>query len=222
MSERKPAYKVGEDGRLYFTYNQGAEYRVLPPVSAPFTVRVKSCELEESKEYYRIESAGAELPARFSVMQVEIMLGRFPSEEVTAGEPVELPLLSEEVKAYYTAKRNELAAANAKENAKLNGTAYKTNNTVIKKMRENLAYYLNATDGTEKAAELRKKLVELEEEQEKILADKGVDKRLLLKVSDCAKCNDTGMVDGSVCTCATDQAEKIKAFNAARRLLART
>ena len=66
-----PAYRIGEDGKLYFTYNQGAEYTVTPPIIAPLVYRIAACEFDETtkKEYYRIQSAGADLPARFSVQQ---------------------------------------------------------------------------------------------------------------------------------------------------------
>ncbi len=219
MSKNKSAYKEGADGKLYFTYNQGAEYKVLPPVSAPFTYKVLSCELDEltGKEYYKIESAGAELPARFSVNQIEFMLGRFPCEQTAEGEPVELPLLEEEVKAYYAAKRKELRKANVAANAKLDGTAYRKNLPVIKTITENLRYY-RASGDAEKVAELEKKLGELEAEQSKILTEKGVDEKILRKLVDCPKCCDTGIIEGEFCECALAMADKIKAYNAELRL----
>ena len=218
MSKNKSAYKEGADGKLYFTYNQGAEYKVLPPVSAPFTYKVLSCELDEltGKEYYKIESAGAELPARFSVNQIEFMLGRFPCEQTAEGEPVELPLLEEEVKAYYAAKRKELRKANVAANAKLDGTSYRKNLLVIKMITEKLRNYRANADET-KVAELEANLNKIEETQRKILAEKGIDEKILRKQAECAECCDVGIKEGRICVCALDIADKIKAYNAELR-----
>lgn len=218
MSNNKSAYKVGADGKIYFKYNQGAEYTVIPPVGAPFTYKVLTCEWDEhsKKEYYRIESAGKELPARFSVMQVEFMLCRLPCEQKSEGKVVELPLLEEEVKAFYAAKRKEIKKANVAANAKLDGTAYRKNLTEIKTIKENLRYYRANGDET-KVAELEASLNKIEETQRKILADKGVDEKILRKQAECTECCDVGIKEGRICACALDIADKIKAYNAELR-----
>ncbi len=215
---KKNEYKVGADGKLYFKYNQGAEYNVIPPVGAPFTYKFLTCEWDEltKKEYYRIESAGKELPARFSVMQIEFMLCRLPCVQTAEGKAVELPLLEEEVKAFYAAKRKEMKKANVTANTKLDGTAYRKNLTEIKAITENL-HYCRANGDTAKVAELEKKLGELEAEQQKILTEKGVDERVLRKQSECRECGDVGIKEGRICVCALAIADKIKAYNSELR-----
>ncbi len=222
MSEKNQAYKEGEDGRLYFAFNQGAAYTFSPPFCDDFTHRILECEFEEDtgKEYYRIESAGKELPARFSVSQIKLMLAQFPNEQTEEGEPVELPLLAEEVKAFYAAKRKELARENVKENDKLKGTAWNTNLKLIKTMSANLRYYQN-NGNTAQAAELAKELEKVKAEQAKLLADKKVNYRILTKAADCEACHDTGLINGEICECARAITEQVKAFNAAERLAVR-
>lgn len=218
MSDRKQAHRVGEDGILYFTYNQGAEYELHPKFADTFRYLVLSCEFDEptETEYYRIESAGKELPARFSVNQLEFLLSRIPCEQVSAGEPVELPLLAEEVKAFFAVKRKEVNKANAAENTKLKGTSYFSIDTAKRNISENLRLFRSV--GDERAAALEKKLKELSAEQEKILTEKGIDLKVLTKTPDCKECGDSGIKDGKICTCARNLTVQIKAFNAAKRL----
>lgn len=211
-------HRLGADGKLYFKYNKGAEYELHPQFADPFRYLVLSCELDEQTEteYYRIESAGEELPARFSVSQLEFMLSHRPCEQVSVGEPVELPLLAEEVKAFFAAKRKDVNKANAAENAKLKGTAYFSIDTAKRSITENLRLFRSV--GDERAAALEKKLQELSAEQEKILTEKGIDLKVLTKTPDCKECGDSGMKDGRICACALAMADKIKAYNAEVRL----
>ena len=148
------------------------------------------------------------------------MLAQFPNEQTEEGEPVELPLLAEEVKAFYAAKRKELARENVKENDKLKGTAWNTNLKLIKTMSANLRYYQN-NGNTAQAAELAKELEKVKAEQAKLLADKKVNYRILTKAADCEACHDTGLINGEICECARAITEQIKAFNAAERLAVR-
>lgn len=69
----KQARRIGADGKLYFTYNLKAEYEMRPPFSTPFNYRVIGVEFDEptETEYYRIESAGEELPARFPLRSLK-------------------------------------------------------------------------------------------------------------------------------------------------------
>ncbi len=213
-----PAYRIGEDGKLYFTYNQGAEYTVTPPIIAPLVYRIAVCEFDETtkKEYYRIQSAGAELPARFSVQQVDLMLSQYPCT-ITAGEPQELPLLLEEVQEFFTKKRKELSKANKAENQKLKGTEWNKNLQARAAALDNLDFYRSQGNAA-KVVELEKKLAKIEAELKKILTDKGVDLKILTKQSDCDICNDTGVIDGQICACARPMANAIKLYCAAKRL----
>lgn len=223
MSERKQAYKQGEDGRLYFTFNLGAEYTLRPRFGESFKYLICECEWDEATEteYFRINSAGKELPTRFTVRQVEFMLGQLLYEQTAAGKAVELPLLVEEVKAFYAAKRSEHKKANVRENEKLIGTAWNTNLKAIKGVKENLCYAVSQNNA-QKVQTLGAKLAELEAEQEKILSDKDVDYRILTKAADCKECGDTGITGGRICACAIGNADKIKLYNALKRLSAAT
>ena len=219
MNERKQAFKQGTDGRLYFTFNLSAEYTLLPPFSAPFTYRVVECGFDEETEteYFRIESAGGELPLRFTVKQLNFMISQLPHELTFEGESVELPLLQSEVKAFYAAKRSELKKANVAENEKVKGTAWNSNLQAIKGVRQNLCY-ATAQNDTAKMIELATRLDELNAEQTKILQEKGADERILRKVPDCDICGDTGITNGKICDCARANEEKIKVYNALKRL----
>ncbi len=214
-----PAYRIGEDGKLYFTYNQGAEYTVTPPIIAPLVYRIAVCEFDETtkKEYYRIQSAGAELPARFSVQQVNLMLSQYPCTQTAAGEPQELPLLLEEVQEFFTKKHKEFCKANKAENQKLKGTEWNKNLQTRAAALDNLDFYRSQGNAA-KVAELEKKLAEIEAELNKILTDKSVDLKILTKQSDCEVCNDTGVIDGQICACARPMANAIKLYCAAKRL----
>ncbi len=219
MTEKKNEYKVGVDGRLYYTYNVGAKYEVLPPVNAPFTYEFISCtwDAPTETEYYRIKSAGKELSARFSVNQIKAMLAQFPHEKKADGEPVELPLLLSEVRTYYAAKLKQLRKANVQENEKLKGTKYNGNLQSIKTLSENLRFYVSNGDEA-RAKELQAELSKLEAEQAKLLDEKKVDLKILHKKADCELCNDTGIKDGQICECAYLITDKIKAYNASERL----
>lgn len=216
---QKQTYKQGENGRLYFTYNLGAGYEMRPPIGEAFNVRIIECEFDDDTEaeFYRIESAGKELPMRYSAKQLEFMLRQLPCEEIEAGELVEIPLLLEEVKAYFAAKLSERKKANVKENEKLKGTAYNSNLKAIKNITERLRYYKTSGDPV-RAKELEEALKKIEAEQATLLDDKKVDARVLRKVPDCSECCDIGILNGEICACAYEIAEKIKAYNAAKRI----
>lgn len=217
-----PAYRIGDDGKFYFTYNQGAEYTVKPPIIAPLVYRIAACELDEitKKEYYRIQSASAELPARFSVQQINLMLSQYPCTQTAAGVPQELPLLLEEVQEFFVKKRKELAKANIAENKKLKGTEWNKNLQARAAALDNLDFYRSQGNAA-KVAELEKRLSEIEAELEKILTDNNVDLKILTKISDCEVCGDTGIINGQICECARKLTPAIKLYCAAKRLAKR-
>ena len=223
MSEQKRAFREGADGKLYFTYNKGAAYELKPACRDPFTYKILSCELDElvGKEYYRLESAGAELPARFSVNQVEFMLAQLPCTKTEEGEPLELPLLQEEVREFYAKKRKELSKINLAENAKLKGTEWNKNLQARAKTLEEL-YYYRSKGNAEKVTEFEKQLEKIEAELKKLLDEKGVDLKVLTKKADCSICGDSGIIDGDICACARDMTAAIKSYCAAKRLAKRS
>lgn len=223
MTDKKQERREGADGRLYFTYNLNAEYEMRPPYSDVFNYRIVECEFDEltETEYFRIESAGEELPARYSVSQLKFMLAQLPYEQTVEGEPFELPLLLEEVRAFFGEKFKQLKKANVRENDKLKGTKYEANKQTLADLRENLRFR-RANGDQDRANELQANLTKLEAEQQKILTEKGIDVRILTKATDCLICNDTGISpDGKICTCARALAGKIKAYNAELRLARR-
>lgn len=214
-----PAYRIGENGKLYFTYNQGAEYTVKPRVGKPFVYKILSCELDEltGKEYYRIQSAGKELPARFSVSQVGLLLAKFPCTQTVEGEPQELPLLLEEVQQFFKKKGKEFSKANKAENKKLKGTDWNKSLQARAAALDNLDFY-RAQGNAAKVAELEEQLSKIEAERKKILTDNNVDLKILTKQPDCEACGDTGVIDGQICACAHAMANAIKLYCAAKRL----
>lgn len=213
--------REGASGQLYFTFNKGAEYKFTPPYCPDFTHKIIACELDEQEnEYYRIESAGKKLSARFSVNQINLLLSQFEYKQTADGEPVELPLLQEEVRAYFAAKLKQVRKANARENEKLKGTKYNSNMQAIKTVTENLRYF-QANGNREQAEELKANLLKLEAEQTKILTEKKVDLLILKKVPDCKVCGDTGINDGKICGCALAMVGKIKDYCASERLARR-
>ena len=219
MAVTSTPYKIGADGKLYFKYNRGAEYKVKPLCSAPFVVCVLACEFDEDngKEYYRIKSAGKELPARFTVSQVDLLLSQFPCTQSKSGEPQELPLFLNEVQEFYEKKRAMRDKENVAENKKLKGTAWNRNKQTCATLKDNLFFYRSCGNAA-KVAELEKQLAELEAVQAKILEEKGVNFKILTKAPDCIACNDMGIIDGKICECARKAAAVIKSYCAAKRL----
>lgn len=223
MTTAKQIRRVGADGKLYFAFNLWATYEVQPPYDDVFNYQITELEFDEATEteYYRIESAGEELQARFSVQQLELLLAQLPYEIKESGEPVELPLLTEEVKAFYAAKRAELKLANVKENEKLKGTSWDSYQKSLKSLKEKLCYAVSQDD-KEQTIMLGNKIKELEMEMENLLRVQGINEKVLRKLPDCPQCFDTGVKDGIICACARESAQKIKTFNALRRLVANT
>ena len=151
---------------------------------------------------------------------LEKLLRQVPYQQMHCGEYVELPLLVEEVQAFYEQKQSEIDYANAQENRKLNGTGY---NKLLQK-RAALRKCLMLAEAEGRAlgvAEYESKLAENGDKINKILEEKGVDVDKLIKVKQCELCGDSGIVGGAICPCAMERAEQIKAFNAAIRLEAR-
>lgn len=216
MTEQKKPY-IGDDGRLYFNYPVGAEYEFSNAAGKRFSLRIVGCEYENGKEYYYIESAGKVLPARFSVDKLEKQLSAAPYETLSAGELQELPLLVDEVQRYYQELTKERNFDNVEANNKLGGTQYKALVKAAGSLKKRLM--LAEADGRETdVAQIKEALKENEAKRAQILADKGIDYKVLTKVKDCELCGDTGIADGKICECAINRTEQIKAFNAALRL----
>ena len=216
MTEQKKPY-LGDDGRLYFNYPVGAEFEFSNAAGKRFSQRIVGCEYENGKEYYYIESAGKELSARFSVENLEKQLSAAPYKTLSVGELQELPLLVDEVQRYYQERTKERNFDNVEANKKLSGTQYKALVKAAGSLKKRLM--LAEADGRAvDAAQIRKALSENEAKRAQILADKGIDYRVLTKVKDCEICGDAGLVNGKICECAINRTEQIKVFNAALRL----
>ena len=67
------------------------------------------------------------MPRRFSVAEIKLMQAQFSHELTDEGEPVELPLLLEEVREYFAAKSKLLAKAKITKNSKLSATKLMAN-----------------------------------------------------------------------------------------------
>lgn len=219
MSANKISPYIGEDGELYFNYAVGAEYK-FSSAGVKFIQRIVSCEYEDGKEYYRLESAGKLLPSRFSIAELETMLGRLPYEQTATGEREKLPLLKEEVEQFYAQRARERNFANAEENKKLKGTEYFKLMKACGTQKKQLML-AQAEQRTADIEELQGKIKASEESMAKLIKEKKVDLSVLSKTVDCERCYDTGFVGGEICECALERAEQIKAFNAALRRAAR-
>ena len=217
MSEQIKPHVDENDGRLYFNYPVGAEFEFTTAASKRFSLRIVDCEYENGTEYYYLESAGKKLPARFSVDKLEKQLTAAPYEILSAGEWQELPLLVEEVQRYYQERTKELNFDNVEANNKLKGTEYKALVRAASSLKKRLML-AEADEREADAAQIRKALSDNSVKRAQILADKGIDYKVLTKVKDCELCGDTGIVDGKICECAIERTEQIKTFNAALRM----
>ncbi len=213
--EEKPY--IGEDGRLYFNFSVGAEYELKPPIGKPFTYTILSCEYRDGKELYRIAVDGYEKKQSYDFATLNGLLHNLPCTQTSEGERQELPLLTDEIVLFYSELKKERNKLNKAENEKLKGTCYNSCITLIPQLKRTMQLALSRGDD-KAASEAKAKIEKLEEDKKKVLAEKEVDVNLLIKKPFCAKCNDSGLIDGEPCQCALEAYEEIKRFAALKRL----
>ena len=220
MPADKKAPRELENGRLYFNYAVGAVYEIYPEHGESFICKILDCDYRTETEYYRLETTGNELARELTASELEFLLSWFPYEELDAGELYELPLLNDEVLKYYSDARKELNKQNAEVNAKLKETTYFRNKSALESLRRPIE--LAQVNGRkDEYAELSVKRQNLEAEQTAILAGLKIDETVLNKKAGCEKCNDSGLISGTICECAYARVEQIKQYNAIQRLISR-
>lgn len=210
------------DGRLYFHYPLHARYLSKTTTGEPlFEHEITTCEYIDGKELYTLACNGAPITGAKTLEQVALILGFFDHDMTEPGERVELPLLEEEVRLFYSDLAKELKRANAETNAKLKGTEYFKLKSQIESLSTPLRIARSCGDD-KKAAELEAKLNALAAEQHKILEALGVNRDVLTKKASCAVCGDCGFTpEGVICSCAVGRSEEIKKYNAELRLARR-
>lgn len=199
------------DGRLYFRHNVGAVYKF----AAGFAYKVVAADLAGGEEYYQIESDGKLLPAKFSLRQLDMTLAQLRYEVQEEGTPEELPLLDEEIIAYFDARKKFRNKQNAQTNKALKEAGYFKILSAVQTLGNDII--LAVITGDERLPELQKQQAEQQAKIAAILKEHNVDEKILHKTADCGLCGDTGFIAGARCECTRGLSEKIKAYNAERR-----
>lgn len=212
-------YSVGQDGRLYFSYNLNEVFCFFPIVGEPFDLTIIGCIFENGKEYYQLSGQSNALASRYSKKELEEMFRALDHDIVEEGTPTELPLLEEEVRTYYAAKLTRLHAANAEANKKLKDTDYNKLRNKRYSLQRNLRMAIADDEADEVLSGLKEEIAKIAAKEDKIIDEQGIDKRILTKVKECPLCDDTGIMDGGeICECALKRVEAIKKYNAMLRL----
>ena len=220
---------VGNDGRLYFNYGIGAVYALFGVGREEIgKVTITACEYSERRgELYAIETLGGKknifterpvtlerLSAHFSFCQ---------AQEIFPGEAEEIPLLKEEVIAYYKAmesKRKREAAA-ARKTLTETYPSFAGNEKAKRETEAALAEAESAADH-KRVSELLREYMKILSERKKACERAGIDVKVFEPVQKCPLCGGSGIVDiGEICVCAWQQADEIKRWNAAQRLAER-
>ena len=222
MAEIKREHCEGADGRIYFRYAKGASYHFIGSDGVPlFEYTVQDCAYRDGEEWYALACNGRQLSQEKTSEQTALIFSFFDYEIITPGTPQELPLLDEEVKAYYTDLGKEARKANVEANAKLKDTEYFKLKAQIDKLSPALRF-AQSEGNTQKAEEIAEKIRATAEKQHKILEGCGVDIDILTKKKKCSICSDTGFLpDGTICECALARSDEIKRYNAELRLARR-
>lgn len=218
----KTQHFEGADGRLYFHYPLHARYLSKTTAGEPlFEHEIMACEYIDGKELYTLACNGAPITGAKTLEQVALILGFFDHDMTEPGERVELPLLEEEIRLFYSDLAKELKRANAEANAKLKGTEYFKLKSAIEALATPLRFAKSKGDESE-VADINSKIKDLKARQAEVLKEKGIDINILTKVKECPNCYDTGFSeDGQICGCALERAEEIKRYNAELRLARR-
>lgn len=212
---QKMAYYEGADGKLYYNFALGLKVVLREgngETAKEYTLEIIGCKFSGGTEYYDIARDGVPQPYAQSANRVKFLLSCFGVKTLANGERLELPLLIEEVKRYYSNGYHVYLNACAKAEAipeykalahELRGFDYKIGTA--------LAY-----ERTDEAASLQKQQFEIQRRAEEILKAHGINPADL-KEQTCEKCGGKGFDYFGICDCALAQADKIKAFCAAER-----
>lgn len=210
----------GNDGRLYFNYGVGAEFKLFCGDAEVARIRITDCfyDFREDTEKYEVENGvnTGELP--YSISRLEKLLYYGRAEELDCGVAREYPLMKEEVYEYYEAKRQAMTRArNEAEKYMEATTGYKA----LKKQCDELGNLLAKaiTENRENADVLLEKYGEVKEKLYQMISGKGKNPKLFEPPEVCPKCRGNGLTEsGEICACARDRTDAIKRWNAEQRL----
>jgi hypothetical protein len=123
---------------------------------------------------------------------------------------VRYPLLSDEVKSYYNAKRSELSKARQAAERQL----AETNFRAIEKRLE--ALWIGRGVSYEEREHQERELLE---ERARIINELNIDPRVLATEPECECCKDTGFTKyNQICSCANRRSDIIQNYCAKRRI----
>lgn len=223
-----------DDGRLYFRHNVGAVYelhaRAFGSAAGELrtigTVTVESCELDSlGRERYSLlfTYAGGtrENCVQHTLKQFDTILKEGSYTVLEEGKPCELPLLPEEVRIYYDRRASERKKAKKKAEEQL--AIVKEGETesewaALERQRKGLCFKIaKLAAAHEDFPDERGELAELEKKEAELLKELEIDATLFASEKVCPLCENKRIIDGRICSCAEDEREEIKRFNAAER-----
>lgn len=217
---------IGTDGRLYFQYNKGMQFRLKQKNGEKHFFTIEDCQLIKGNQYYIIRRTGDDFTTKNSLARMKYWLSRQLLEVVAEGKAVEMPLLIDEVKIYYASKVSERKVLQSQIKEKLKGTDYTRLKSELKYIEVPLIFAEVAIEGDnptasdiQKYEELKAKSDALTAQINKILTAVGITEEHFKRLEVCEDCEGYGVYDdGRICDCAKARAETIKRFVAAKRL----
>lgn len=210
----------GNDGRLYFNYGVGAEFKLFRGDVEVTRIRIAECffDFREDTEKYIIENGVNTGDLPYSINRLEKLLSYGRAKEVDCGIAQEYPLMKDEVCEYYEAKRQAwVRARNEAEKYMEATTGYKA----LKKQCDELGNLLAKaiTEECENVDVLLAKYGEVKEKLYQMISGKGKNPKLFEPPNLCPKCRGNGITDrGEICECARARETAIKRWNAEQRL----
>ncbi len=223
LGNRMPP-KVGNDYHLYFNFNLGAEWKLRADDGAEFTVKITSCNYVNGVEYYTYSQDGEDIPGRVSANRFDWIL-RYRAKVIHAidrGVATELPILDEEIDAYYSYLRSFIHTAQQKALRTVEGTQY----NVLENKIHSYSYPLAMSEiqaelsgDYSEVDRLRRELDELHLKKQQLLRILGVSESELRGGYYCGKCKDTGydLESGKRCACIARNEMEIKHYSAQLR-----
>lgn len=212
---QKMAYYEGEDGKLYYNFAKGLKVVLREgngETAKEYTLEIIGCKFSGDTEYYDIARDGVPLPYAQSANRVKFLLSCFGVKTLATGERLELPLLLEEVKRFYSNRYHVYLNACAKAEAI---PEYKALATEARGFGQKIGFAL-AFERTEEAASLQKQQFDIQRRAKAILKKHGINPADL-KEHTCKKCGGRGFDYFGICGCALAQSDEIKKFCAAER-----
>lgn len=214
--QKMPLYE-GADGKLYFNFGQGLKVRMHGSdcdKSEDYELEIVGCHYIGNTEYYDVVRDGSPLPFAQSANRVKYLLSRYGVKLLACGKRQELPLLLEEVQAYFEYEEQKRIAAQS-EASKL--TEYIALTIAARELNFQIGK-AQAFERNEEAAALEAQRAELERRAADELAAHGINPSDIAEPAQCKKCGGKGFINTQICDCVFPNVRKIKDFNASRRL----